>query len=416
MPYIPRVVDAELSERLLATGAVVIEGPRTVGKTETARRVARSEVRLDVDAAARQAVRLAPELVLAGPTPRLIDEWQAEPTVWNHVRRAVDDRQRPGQFILTGSAVPADDESRHTGAGRITRLRMRPMSLFETGHSSGAISLMRLLQGEAAATSDPGLSVTDLVERVAVGGWPGREGLTVARSLRANRDYLGEIARVDLARVATPRRDPNRVSRLLRSIARNTATYASITTLATDTGGAVGPLDRETVAEYLDALDRLFIVEDQPPWAPALRSKSTMRSENKRHLCDPSLAVAAMRATPDRLLRDLNLFGFLFESLVIRDLRVYAQASDALVLQYRDNTGLEVDAIVEAADGRWAAFEVKLGPNQVDEAAATLLRFAERVDTTKVDAPAVLGVIVGFGYGFVRPDGVAVIPIGSLAP
>jgi predicted AAA+ superfamily ATPase len=361
-------------------------------------------------------VNLAPEFVLAGPTPRLIDEWQIEPSIWNHVRRAVDDRKRPGQFILTGSAVPADDESRHAGAGRITRLRMRPMSLFETGHSTGATSLMRLLQGDPAATADPGLSIVDLIERVAVGGWPGREGFTVTRSLRANRDYLGEIARVDVARVAGPRRDPNRVSRLLRSLARNTATYASITTLAADTGDSASPLDRETVAEYLDALARLFIVEDQPPWAPALRSKSIMRGEGKRHLCDPSLAVAAMRATPDRLLRDLNLFGFLFESLVVRDLRVYAQASDAHVLQYRDNTGLEVDAIVEAADGRWAAFEVKLGPSQVDEAATTLLRFAERVDTTKVDAPVVLGVIVGFGYGFVRPDGVAVIPIGSLAP
>ncbi len=416
MAYRDRIVDGELAARLRATGAVLVEGPKACGKTATARQIAASEVLLDVDIAARQAIALDPALVLNGPTPRLIDEWQLEPAIWNHVRRTVDDRGQPGQFILTGSAAPTDDITRHTGAGRITRLRMRPMTLFETGHTNAAISLARLLDGEPARAADPGLKVADLVERVAIGGWPGLQHLPVGQALRATRDYLDEIRRVDVSRVDGTRRDPNRVGRLLRALARNVSTYASATTLAADAGGADESVKDDTVRRYLDILDRLMILEDQPAWAPQLRSRSVLRSGPKRHFVDPSLAVAALRATPARLLRDLNLLGFLFESLVVRDLRVYAQASDGLVLQYRDNVGLEVDAIVETADGRWAAFEVKLGPGQVEQAAAALLKFADRVDTSKVGRPSVLGVIVGFGYGYVRDDGVAVIPIGALCP
>jgi len=357
-----------------------------------------------------------PALVIDGETPRLIDEWQLEPEIWNHIRRTVDDRRQPGQFILTGSAVPADDITRHTGAGRITRLRMRPMTLFETGRSNGNISLAQLLAGEPARSADPGLTVADLAEEIAIGGWPGFRSLTLDQSLRAVRDYLDEIRRVDVRRVDGTRRDPSKVGQLLRSLARNVATYAAATTLANDTGGADGPLKDDTVRAYLDALERLMIVEDQPAWAPHLRSKYVLRSAAKRHFVDPSLAVAALRATPDRLLRDLNLFGFLFESLVIRDLRVYAQASDAHVLQYRDSNNLEVDAIVETADGGWAAFEIKLGPGQVDEGAASLSKFAKQIDTDTCGKPAALGVIVGTGYGYVRDDGIAVIPIGALRP
>jgi hypothetical protein len=414
--YRPRIIDAELVARLSATGAVVIEGPKACGKTATARQVAASEVLLDVDANARQAIAVDPALVLDGETPRLIDEWQLEPEIWNHIRRAIDDRGQPGQFILTGSAVPADDITRHTGAGRITRLRMRPMTLFETSRSNGNISLAQLLAGEPARSADPGLTVADLAEEIAIGGWPGFRDLTLDQSLRAVRDYLDEIRRVDVRRVDGTRRDPSKVGQLLRSLARNVATYAAATTLANDTGGADGPLKDDTVRAYLDALERLMIVEDQPAWAPHLRSKYVLRSAAKRHFVDPSLAVAALRATPDRLLRDLNLFGFLFESLVIRDLRVYAQASDAHVLQYRDSNNLEVDAIVETADGGWAAFEIKLGPGQVDEGAASLSKFAKQIDTDKCGKAAALGVIVGTGYGYVRDDGIAVIPIGALRP
>ena len=365
---------------------------------------------------ARAAIEVDPALVLDGPTPRLLDEWQIEPAIWNHVRRAIDDRSGPGQFILTGSAVPPDDITRHTGAGRISRLRMRPMSLFETGRSSGGISLSELLEGSVSPVAEQGLSVAGLAEEIALGGWPGLRGRSVEDALLAVRDYLEEIARVDVGRVDGTQRDPSRVTRLLASLARNVATHAAATTLAEDTGGADGPLKDDTVREYLAALERLMVVEDQPAWAPHLRSKHRLRTASKRHFVDPSLAVAALGATPDRLLGDLNLLGFLFESLVVRDLRVYAQATGARVSQYRDSGGLEVDAIVEAGDGRWMAFEVKLGQGQIDAAAASLERFAARIDTTKCGSPVLLGVIVATGYGYRRKDGVAVIPIGALGP
>jgi len=414
--YQPRIVDSELARRLTATGAVVVEGPKACGKTATARQIAASEVLLDVDANARQAAGVDPALVLDGPTPRLIDEWQLEPAIWNHVRRAVDDRRAPGQFILAGSAVPPDDITRHTGAGRITRLRMRPMSLFEVDASGGQISLAELLHGEIQPSVEPALGLHDLVREIAVGGWPGFRVLELEAALQAVRDYLEEIRRVDVGRVEGTRRNPEKVGRLLASLARNVATYVNVTTLVRDAEGADEPLKDDTAREYLQALRRLMIIEEQPAWAPHLRSRAALRSAEKRHFVDPSLAVAALRATPEGLLSDIRLLGFLFESLVVRDLRVYAQAADARVLQYRDSNGLEIDAIVETADGRWAAFEVKLGSGQIDEAAATLRRFAARVDTKQSGAPATLGVIVGTGYGYVRDDGVAVIPIGALGP
>ncbi len=394
----------------------MIEGPRACGKTATARQVAASEVLLDVDENARQAIAIDPALVLEGETPRLIDEWQIEPAVWNHVRRAIDDRPGPGRFVLTGSAVPGDDITRHTGARRIARLRMRPMSLFETGHSNGSVSLAELLEGEMSASADPGLTVAGVARALSLGGWPGLRGRGVADGLLAVRGYLDEIARVDIGRMGATRHDPNRMARLLASLARNVATHAAATTLARDTGDPGDPLKDDTVREYLRALERLMVVEDQPAWGPHLRSKNRLRTAPKRHFVDPSLAVAALRATPERLLDNLNLLGFLFESLVVRDLRVYAQAADGRVLQYRDNGGLEVDAIVETGDGRWMAFEVKLGQGQIDDAATSLMRFAERIDTARCGSPALLGVIVATGYGYRRKDGVAVIPIGALGP
>lgn len=414
--YRPRIVDGELSSRLAATGAVVIEGPKACGKTVTARRVAASEVLLDVDENARRAVAIDPDLILAGDTPRLIDEWQVEPRIWNHIRRAVDSRGAPGQFILTGSAAPADDITRHGGAGRITRLRMRPMSLYEADRSNGNVSLAGLLAGEPVRSADPGLSVAALAEQIALGGWPGFHKLEAAQGLLAVRDYLEEVRRVEIGRVDGGRRDPDKVGQLLRSLARNVATYASAATLAGDTAGTDAPLTKNTVGDYLDALRRLMIIEDQPAWAPHLRSRYVLRSSAKRHFVDPSVAVASLRATPDRLLGDLELLGFLFESLVVRDLRIHAQANDAQVLQYRDSNGLEVDAIVQAGDGRWAAFEIKLGAGHVEEGAAGLLRFAKQIDTSRSGEPATLGVIVGTGYGYVRDDGIAVIPVGSLGP
>jgi predicted AAA+ superfamily ATPase len=416
MAYQKRVVDDELALRLSSTGGVVIEGPKACGKTATARQFAASEVLLDIDANARQAVAVDPALVLAGDTPRLIDEWQIEPVIWNHIRRTIDDRGKSGQFILTGSAVPADDLTRHTGAARLTRLRMRPMSLYESGQSTGTVSLRGLLDGDIPRSPDPGLNVGDIVERIAVGGWPGHDHLSTRQALQWVRDYLDEIRRVDVGRVDATRRDPEKVGRLLRSLARNVATSVAVTTLGADAGGADGAIKDDTIHDYLEALERLMIVENQPAWAPHLRSRSILRTAAKRHFVDPSLAVAALRATPERLLNDMNLLGLLFESMVIRDLRIYAQATDASVYHYRDNTGLEADAIVETTNGQWGAFEIKLGAGRVEQAAANLLKFVDRIDTAKCGKPTFLTVITGMGYGYARPDGVSVVPIGALAP
>ena len=415
--YRSRVADSELAARLAATGAVVIEGPRGCGKTETARQAAASEVRLDVDDQARAAGLLAPTLLLEGDRPRLIDEWQLVPAIWNQVRREVDATGgRPGQFILTGSAVPADDVTRHSGALRFTRLHMRPMSLVEAGYSTGDISLGHLLSGIEPRAVDPGLTINDLAERITVGGWPNLQDRTIDEASIALRGYLEETRRVDLVRVDGVARDPENVARVLRSLARNVATGASARAIAADVGGSDGPIDHHTVLSYVSALSRLFVVEDLPAWSPALRSRTVLRSASTRHFVDPSLAVAALGTGPDRLLRDVETLGLLFESLVVRDLRIYAQAMDASVFHYRDSTDLEADAIVEHRDGRWAAFEMKLGQAAVDAAAATLLRVAARVDPEKHGKPAMLGVITGWGYGYRRPDGVAVIPIGALGP
>ena len=416
MTYQSRIADAELEQRLSSAGGVVIEGPRACGKTATARQKAASEVLLDIDEVARRTIAIDAALVLEGETPRLIDEWQVEPAIWNHIRRAVDDRARSGQFILTGSAIPADDITRHTGAGRLARLRMRPMSLFETGHASGMISVAGLLDGVPPRSPRAELSVRSVAELVSVGGCPGHLGRSLKDAQRANRDYLTEICRGDIERVDGIRRDPDKVRRFLQSLARNVATQVAVSTMTKDAGGADGALRANTAHEYLAALERLMIVEDQPAWTPHLRSRSSLRGRPKRHFVDPSLAVAALRANPDRLLKDLNLLGLLFESMVIRDLRIYAQAADAEVLQYRDNTGLEVDAVIQAADGRWAAFEIKLGEARVDEGVANLLKFVERVDLDRCGKPSALGVIVSAGYGYLREDGIGVLPIGALRP
>ena len=435
MEHLTRIVESELRELLEATGAVVVEGPRACGKATTARTLAASEVRLDVDLNARQMVGVSPDTVLAGPTPRLIAEWQTEPDIWNHVRRAVDDRRAPGQFILTGSSVPAQDVARHTGTGRLTRLRMRPLSLFEAGHSSGRISLRALLAGETQDSDPSTATVPEVAELVCRGGWPGNVGRLSARTrsaptpsggtpsartplvraLRRNRVHLGEIRRADISRVSGRRRDPAKVGRLLRSLARNVATPASLATLVKD-GRGRPTMKPDTASEYLDALERLMIVEDLPAWTPHLRSRTRLRTKPTRHFADPSLAAAALRATPQRLMDDLELFGLLFRSLVVRDLRVYAQTAEAEVYHYREKAGLEVDAVVETDDGRWAAFEVELGGRRVDRAMANLRRLASRMIRGGRGEPSALAVVIPNGYGHVPRGDVGVIPIGALGP
>ena len=416
-PYRPRLADTELRDRLGAAAAVLIEGPKASGKTATARQAARSEVFFDLDSVARQAASLDPQLVIAGAAPRLLDEWQLVPDIWNHVRRAADLAPGMGRFILTGSAVPTDDLVRHTGAGRIARMRLHTMSLLEQGRGSGEVSLGDLLEGRRISASEPGLTLPDVVEAICRGGWPATLHTPSDRAMRYVRDYVDEVRRTDVERASGVHHDPNQVLRLMQSLARNIATDVAVATLARDVSSPDRAIQERTVALYLDALERLFVVENQPSFSPHLRSRSRLRTTPKRHFCDPSVAVAALRAGPDRLLKDLNFLGLLFESLVVRDLRVYATAHDAEVRHYRDNTGLEVDAVVETAAGDWMPVEVKLGgETSVDAAARNLLKLRDRVDQTRMGEPTKLVVVTATGYGYEREDGVTVVPVGALGP
>ena len=417
MGYAERVVDHILASRLRSSPTVVLEGARGVGKTESARQQARSEVRFDTDSRARALAELDPDAILSGPEPRLLDECQHVPSLWNHVRRAGDSRGRTGCFILTGSAVPADDETRHTGAGRISRIRLRPMTLYETGLSNGSVSLRSLLASERVARQASGIGLSDVIEALCGGGWPARRTSAPAEAHQYVRDYLEETVRADVGPANGLRRNPAGMRRLLRSLARNTSTEATLASLCADAGGDE-PLHRDTVRAYLDALERVFVVEDQPAWSARLRSRSRLRRAGKRHFVDPSLATAALGAGPERLGRDLGFLGLLFESLVVRDLRVYADACDAEVYHYRDNTGLEVDAVLETAAGEWLAAEVKLGGDAaIDEAARSLLKLRDRVDSVAAGEPIKLIVVTAVGnYSHERRDGVAVVPIGALGP
>ncbi|MBB1516537.1 ATP-binding protein [Tessaracoccus sp. MC1679] len=417
MDYQPRILDDLLKKRLHSAGAVLIEGPKACGKTRSAERAAASAVYLDRDEAAIRALDVEPGLVLGGPSPRLVDEWQLDGTrLWNHVRAEVDRRGKPGQFILTGSAVPNDDVRRHSGAGRFARLVMRPLTLFESSDSTGAMSLRALLAGERPTSPSDTVTPQHAAELIVRGGWPINLGLSVQDAAAANRDYLRTVAEVDLRQVAGPRRDPARVLRFIQALARNTAMEHVVTKLSAEADGPDISLSRPSAHQYQDALARLMLLEVQPAWSTHLRSRARLRERARTHLVDPSLAAAALDASPAKLLRDLNTLGLLFESLAVRDVRVYAEAADASMYHYRDSDGLEVDIIVESRDGTWGAFEVKLGAGQVDRAAASLLSFAAKVDTVKVGEPAVLGVITAGGYGYTRPDGVVAIPIGALGP
>ncbi len=415
--YRPRLVDAELRERLGAAAAVLIEGPKASGKTATAREVAASEVSFDVDAAAREAVLIDPRIVLEGDSPRLLDEWQVAPDIWNHVRRAADLEPSMGRFILTGSAIPTDDIVRHTGAGRIARMRMRTMSLFEQKHATGEVSLGELLAGSSVSASDPGHELPDIVDLICRGGWPGSIDADLNRATRFVRDYVDEVRRTDVERASGIRHDPNRVLRLMQSLARHIATRAPLATLARDVAGHDGVTQERTVSNYLDVLERLFVVENQQPFSPHLHSRSRLHKTPTRHFTDPSIAVAALRSGSQRVRRDLNFLGLLFESLVVRDLRIYAAAHDAEIRHYRDNTGLEVDAVVETAAGDWLPVEVKLGSSQgIDAAAISLLKLRDRVDTRRMGPPSKLLVVTATGYAYERPDGVTVAPVGALGP
>ncbi len=355
-------------------------------------------------------------VLLRGDPPRLLDEWQVVPKVWNHVRHACDATAEKGLFILAGSARPVDDITRHTGAGRVRRVRMRPMSLFESSNSSSEVSVDALLAGGECSAARPEAALRDVAALLCRGGWPAQIGLPPREVQQNLRDYVAEVARTDVGlQGGGSSHDPAGVERLLRSLAQNTATEVSESTLAAD----VEPvsLHRHTVREYLSTLQRLFVVEDQPSWLVRLRSRARLRKSAKRHLVDPSLAAAVLGADPDRLMADASTFGRLFESLVVRDLRILTQPLGGNVFHFRDSTGLEGDAIVELPDGRWMAVEVKLGGSEaVDTAAQSLLRLKRKVEDLRRDQLAALVVVTAVGYGYTRTDGVRVVPLTALAP
>jgi predicted AAA+ superfamily ATPase len=416
--YMPRVADAELDQRLSSSGAVLIEGPKGCGKTETASQRARSVVRFDTNASARAQVGLDPDGLFDEPAPILFDEWQRVPEIWDHVRRHVDDLRRRGLYILTGSATPTDSRELHSGAGRISTLPMRPMSLFESGHSTGEISLAALLRGEEQRARLTKVSVPELMERIVVGGWPGLlgEDERFARGWLA--DYLHQIVEVDIPSLGSTRRAPDRLRRTLASLGRGVGQPVKLTELGDDIAGIDGRPAKETVSAYLDALDRLKLTENSPSWRPHMRSRTRLREAPVRYFVDPSLGPAALGVGSKDLLADLNAAGFHFEALAVRDLRVYAQPVGGMLSTWREVHGRkEVDIIVEAPAG-WAAFEVKLTGDQavIDGAARNLLDFAAEIDTDRHGRPAALVVLTATGGGGKRTDGVHVVPITAFGP
>ena len=414
--YLPRLADNEIGSALRRRGAVLVEGCRACGKTWAARHVARSEARLDDEATLLMA-EADPSAVLQGATPRLLDEWQNAPRIWNRVRRECDDRARFGQFVLTGSAAPHDDITRHTGVGRIARVLMRPMSLYESGGSTGLLSLRRLFDGEAMFALPSVVGLREVASSICVGGWPGSLALEEADARLAVADYVSEVVRLDIPSASGVRHRPAAVRRLMRSLARHVATEAKATTIISDMGGK-SVASRSSVNAYLEALERVFLVENPPAWSVGLRSRATLRRAPKRHFVDPSLAASMLRATPQRLLADPGTFGLLFESLVVRDLRIYSQPDRGEVFHYRDDTGLEVDAVIERDDGRWIAVEVKLSPapDVVDEAAKSLRRLRDKVAADRVEDLALLMVVTSTGPAYRRSDDVQVTPITALGP
>ena len=414
--YRPRVADSVVSSALRSSPIVVVEGARGVGKSWTGLRHARSEVRLDRDRDAAEAAALWPQRLLQGARPRLVDEWQLSPGLWNEARHLVDAEPGVGHFVFTGSAHPPDDHTRHSGAGRVMRVTMRPMSLAESGESTAEASLGSLLDRAECSPSRPPADAADVVAALCRGGWPRHLDMEVAQAQTLCRAYLAEIARVDVPRLGGTQHRPGGVGRLVESLSRNIATAAAASTLAEDIAGDAGP-SRDTVAEYLDALKRVYVVEDLPAWSAHMRSRARLRLAPKRHFVDPSLAAATLGAGPDRLWRDPGFLGQAFESLVLRDLRVYAEANEAKVYHYRDSNDHELDAVVERFDGQWLAVEVKLGSgDRVDAASRSLNAACEQIDFDRSGAPAKRLVITVSGYGYERPDGVTVIPITALGP
>ncbi|MCQ2380042.1 MAG: DUF4143 domain-containing protein [Victivallaceae bacterium] len=419
--YKRRIADQMLDRKLLGKGAVLIEGAKWCGKTTTAEQTAKSVLYMSDSEKTAQYQELAdisPSQLLKGDAPRLIDEWQLAPKLWDAIRFEVDHRDDLGQFILTGSAVPPSmDEVKHTGTGRFAWLKMRPMSLYESGESNGSVSLEDLFAKRGDVSGTNSVSLEQLAFAVCRGGWPRATTLSGAVALEQAYDYYDAVVNADASRVDGVRRDPERVKRLLRIYARHQGTQAAITTICEDMAAneATRP-DADTITSYVNALKKIFVIEDMPAWNPNLRSKTAVRTSDTRYFVDPSIAVAALGIGPDDLLDDLKTFGLLFETLCIRDLRVFAESLGGAVYHYRDSFGLECDAVVHLRNGSYGLIEIKLGGEKlIDEGAKNLMRFTEKIDTEKMKPPAFQMVLTGAGdFAYLRKDGVLVVPIGCL--
>ncbi|HBX53402.1 MAG: hypothetical protein A2275_16280 [Bacteroidetes bacterium RIFOXYA12_FULL_35_11] len=415
MKYVNRISDRELQRKLESAGALLIRGIKACGKTESAKQFAGSILELDQDEQVPFLIDTVPQRLLLGKTPRLIDEWQEYPKIWNYIRHEIDKRRETAQFILTGSANPSENIKIHSGAGRFTTLDMRTMSWQELGFSSGKGSLSNFFKKEKINFHDEPTELEFIIERIITGGFPALINKNLSQAIDLNRAYIDLLAEVDISRVSNTKRDPSKVRNLLRSLARNTATMVDITTIESDIQDKdYKSISRPTIYDYLDTLDRLMITENQPVWNTHIRSSSSMRKSPKRHFADVSLAVAALGVDKESLLNDIKFTGFLFESLATHELRVYAQANDAKVYHYNDSSGLEVDAIVQKHNGDWCAFEIKLGTGQIEHAAASLKKFVSLLDEKKVEQPKSLNIITGTGISYTRQDGINVISLSSL--
>lgn len=415
MKYIKRLIEDDLLEKMSAAGAVLIKGPKSCGKTATGRQYAKSILEIDRDPQIPVMMATNPSLLLVGNTPRLIDEWQEQPEIWNYIRHEVDDRKAKGQFILTGSANPPDDVKLHSGAGRFNVLQMDTMTWQELGYSSGNLKMSDLLRGDLGNFHEPAIQLDFIIDRMLIGGWPALMGDNTKNALSINRGYVDLLCEVDMSRVSGVKRDPLKVRSLLRSLSRNTATLVDNKTLEQDVKTTEkNELSRNTIADYLDALSRLMILYEQPAFNPHIRSSASLRKSPKRHLCDTSLAAAALGLDKESLIKDIKYTGFLFESLATHELNVYAKVNDATVFHYNDSYGYEVDAIVQKRNGDYAAFEIKLGVGYIDEAAESLKKFAANIDTAKMELPKSLNIITGTGMSYRRPDGINVISLASL--
>lgn len=419
--YKQRISDRILKRKVLGKGAVLIEGPKWCGKTTTAKQLAKSVLDLGDSSVLRQSVQLielSPKTLLEGKTPRLIDEWQALPPIWDSIRSEVDKRGEPSQFILTGSSVlPEADETIHSGTGRYAYIKMRPMSLYESGESNGKVSLADLFDGKPFETQTNDLTIVDITYPTCRGGWPWATLISKEVALDQAFDYVDSVVNKDIQRVDGVKRSPERAKLLLRSYARNISQQVPLSTIRKDMlANDSSTLDEDTVTDYIKALKKLFVIEDLEAWNPNLRSKAAIRTTDTRHFVDPSIGTASLGLGPKDLINDLKSFGFFFEDMVVRDLRVYAEALDGKLYHYRDSTGLECDTVLHRRNGSYALMEVKLGGKDlIDEGAANMLKLSKSIDTDRMPAPSFMAVIIGVGqYAYQREDGVYVIPIGCL--